>query len=80
MIYPPPVAKNNENWPLLTVSKGFFEGAIQTKAKATAKTDLAMAEISDDGEEVEAEGWGDDDSDKQSGDEEKVILHKIWFT
>ena len=43
-----------ENWPLLTVSKGFFEGAMMGKRSDLA---AAVALLEDN---VEAEGWGDE--------------------
>ncbi|XP_054718757.1 coatomer subunit alpha-like [Uloborus diversus] len=53
LLHPPcPINKSEENWPLLSVSKGFFDGA----AMGQRKTALA-AEIADDNL---AEGWGDD--------------------
>lgn len=52
LLQPPcPIMQCEENWPLLSVSKGFFEGAISTR-----KTALA-AELTDDGL---AEDWGAD--------------------
>ncbi|XP_077868363.1 coatomer subunit alpha-like isoform X2 [Saccoglossus kowalevskii] len=49
---PPPIMQSEDNWPLLTVTKGFFEGAM-TKGK----TSMAATEIiADEG----GEGWGDD--------------------
>jgi coatomer protein complex subunit alpha (xenin) len=54
---PPPISPCEENWPLLIVSRGFFEGAMAaTKGKTglTSATDI----IVDDGEGVE--GWGDE--------------------
>ncbi|XP_055945211.1 coatomer subunit alpha-like [Argiope bruennichi] len=52
LLQPPcPINKSEENWPLLSVSKGFFDGAIGSR-----KTALA-AEVPDDNL---AEGWGDD--------------------
>merc|ERR1712131_562817 len=41
LIPPPPVHRNTENWPLLTVSKGFFDGAIQQKKSGTSGAGLA---------------------------------------
>lgn len=46
-----PVVKSEDNWPLLSVSKGFFDGPVGSR-----KTALA-AELSDD---IPVEGWGDD--------------------
>lgn len=42
------------NWPLLTVSKGFFEGSIASKGKGGA----LAADI--DIDTVGTEGWGED--------------------
>jgi len=58
LLYPlPPVYQWEDNWPLLTVSKGFFEGAMAaTKAKSgkiTSATDIIDV---DEG----AGGWGAD--------------------
>ncbi|XP_032833195.1 coatomer subunit alpha [Petromyzon marinus] len=51
---PPPVMPLDTNWPLLTVSKGFFEGAMAAKGKAgQMAADLDM-------EVGGGEGWGDD--------------------
>ncbi|KAM9719470.1 coatomer subunit alpha [Menidia menidia] len=51
---PPPVNPLDTNWPLLTVSKGFFEGAIAAKGKAgQMAADLDM-------DAAGGEGWGDD--------------------
>lgn len=37
LLQPPcPINKSEENWPLLSVSKGFFEGAMGTKKTALA--------------------------------------------
>uniref|UniRef100_A0A8C7Z830 Coatomer subunit alpha n=1 Tax=Oryzias sinensis TaxID=183150 RepID=A0A8C7Z830_9TELE len=49
---PPPINPLDTNWPLLTVSKGFFEGAIPGKGGQMA-ADLDM-------EAAGGEGWGDD--------------------
>ena len=59
------VSKNNENWPLLTVSKGFFDGNIQTGKAAAAQSKVAMDEMAED-EDDDAAGWGDDDDDLDS--------------
>uniref|UniRef100_A0A3Q2NWC2 Coatomer subunit alpha n=1 Tax=Fundulus heteroclitus TaxID=8078 RepID=A0A3Q2NWC2_FUNHE len=51
---PPPINPLDTNWPLLTVSKGFFEGAIASKGKAVQMAaDMDM-------EAAGGEGWGDD--------------------
>ena len=48
---PPPILYLEANWPLLTVSKGYFDSSIATKTSGMA-ADLET--------EVEPEGWGDD--------------------
>uniref|UniRef100_A0A671WFX1 COPI coat complex subunit alpha n=1 Tax=Sparus aurata TaxID=8175 RepID=A0A671WFX1_SPAAU len=51
---PPPINPLDTNWPLLTVSKGFFEGAIAAKGKAgQMAADMDM-------DAPGGEGWGDD--------------------
>ncbi|KAJ8034907.1 Coatomer subunit alpha [Holothuria leucospilota] len=50
---PPPIFQSEDNWPLLTISKGFFEGAIPSK------TQSSMAAVDDEMGEDEG-GWGDD--------------------
>uniref|UniRef100_A0A7M4F4Z5 Coatomer subunit alpha n=2 Tax=Crocodylus porosus TaxID=8502 RepID=A0A7M4F4Z5_CROPO len=51
---PAPVMPLDTNWPLLTVSKGFFEGTIASKGKGGAMA----ADI--DIDTVGTEGWGED--------------------
>ena len=65
---PPPIAPCEENWPLLTVSRGFFEGAM---AAIKGKTGLTSAAdiILDDGE---GEGWGDDAELEMDDEKEEV--------
>uniref|UniRef100_A0A8D2PDY9 COPI coat complex subunit alpha n=1 Tax=Zosterops lateralis melanops TaxID=1220523 RepID=A0A8D2PDY9_ZOSLA len=51
---PAPVLPLDTNWPLLTVSKGFFEGSIAGKGKGGAlAADIDM-------DTVGTEGWGED--------------------
>ncbi|TSL47686.1 Coatomer subunit alpha [Bagarius yarrelli] len=51
---PPPINPLDTNWPLLTVSKGFFEGAIAAKGRAgQMAADLDM-------DAPGGEGWGED--------------------
>uniref|UniRef100_A0A671KAG7 Coatomer subunit alpha n=1 Tax=Sinocyclocheilus anshuiensis TaxID=1608454 RepID=A0A671KAG7_9TELE len=51
---PPPINPLDTNWPLLTVSKGFFEGAIAAKGRAGQMVaDLDM-------DTSGGEGWGED--------------------
>lgn len=54
---PVPIQQAENNWPLLTVSKGFFEGAMLSREKSQVAAALAPQE---DGT-VAAEGWGNDD-------------------
>jgi len=65
-----PVNTCAENWPLLTVSKGFFHGAALAKGSGTinAATDDNMTAADDAG------GWGDDD--EIVIDEDGVIIDK----
>merc|ERR1712042_80444 len=66
---PPPIAQSEQNWPLLTVSRGFFDSAMIAGKKSEGVAAGLVAE--DDGE---AEGWGDDDlglDDEDGGDEFK---------
>ena len=60
LLQPPvPITQQESNWPLLTVSKGFFEGAMAAKGNPSK---LAAQEV--DVEDMGAgEGWGDDDLD-----------------
>lgn len=54
---PPPIYTCEENWPLLTVSKGFFEGAMAaTKGKSAITSAADVLEVDDAGDE----GWSDD--------------------
>ncbi|XP_052228436.1 coatomer subunit alpha-like [Dreissena polymorpha] len=65
MLTPPvPITQQESNWPLLTVSKGFFEGAMAARG---APSKLAAA----DDVEIEGagEGWGDDDIKLDDDDE-----------
>ena len=56
LLQPPvPIHQQESNWPLLTVTKGFFEGAMAARGKGGA-TAMAAADIGDEG----VEGWGDD--------------------
>lgn len=65
---PPPIAQAESNWPLLTVSKGFFDGAMA--ARTIAAGSVAAVEDDDTGA---ADGWGDDadlgldDEDRPAG-------------
>lgn len=73
LILPPlPILPTEENWPLLTVSRGFFEGAM---AATKGKTGLANAEslmVDDDGDAGGA-GWGDESDLNLDGNGEAVL-------
>uniref|UniRef100_A0A2R5L8Q5 Coatomer subunit alpha n=1 Tax=Ornithodoros turicata TaxID=34597 RepID=A0A2R5L8Q5_9ACAR len=71
LVPPPPIQPCDENWPLLSVTRGFFDGVSHGKKTAMA------AEVT----EAEAEGWGDDaelalDEDGVSG-ECKVVADSM---
>ena len=63
---PPPIAQSESNWPLLTVSKGFFDGAMAARTIASG----TAAVIED--ESGVAEGWGED-ADLGLDDEERPV-------
>lgn len=54
---PVPIQQAENNWPLLTVSKGFFEGAMMSRGKSQVAAALAP----EDDSAVPAEGWGNDE-------------------
>ncbi|XP_076265254.1 coatomer subunit alpha isoform X1 [Rhynchophorus ferrugineus] len=56
---PPPIQQAESNWPLLTVSKGYFES---TAAQSVTSSKLAAEPVASEALE-EAGGWGDDDDD-----------------
>lgn len=57
LLQPPvPITQQEGNWPLLTVTKGFFEGAMQQKGKGGKPSALTVQ----DDEVVEAGAWGDE--------------------
>lgn len=57
---PAPVQHAENNWPLLTVSKGFFEGAMMSRGKSQVAAALAAVENEDE-TGAAVEGWGNDD-------------------
>lgn len=66
MVPPQPILKE-DNWPLLTITKGFFEGNFAsggdtTEAAGSGAFGLAGEEMGE-GAENMAGGWGDDDLD-----------------
>uniref|UniRef100_A0A8D8R6E5 Coatomer subunit alpha n=1 Tax=Cacopsylla melanoneura TaxID=428564 RepID=A0A8D8R6E5_9HEMI len=52
---PAPVTEAETNWPLLTVSKSFFEGAGLMKSDVINNIDSSLAAT-----EVDVQGWGED--------------------
>ena len=54
---PPPIAQSEQNWPLLTVSRGFFDTAMMAGKKAEG---VAAGLVADDDDEAAEGGWGDD--------------------
>jgi len=68
---PPPPLTRGDNWPLLTVTKGFFEtlaargaaAAAGGEAQAPAAVAAAAAAMALDAGELEAAGWGDDEDE-----------------
>merc|ERR1719361_3306276 len=67
---PPPIAQSEQNWPLLTVSRGFFDSAMIASKKAEGlAAGLAAEDLGGDAEG----GWGDDDlklDDEEDGGDE----------
>ena len=62
---------SDENWPLLTVSKGIFDKV----AEAGTSSLEANEEV-----DVEVEGaWADEDLQLDEGGEVCEILFRIWF-
>ncbi|XP_033632852.1 coatomer subunit alpha-like [Asterias rubens] len=51
---PPPIKQSEDNWPLLTMSKGFFEGAMPRGKGGVSMVADAEMEMEEDG------GWGED--------------------
>ncbi len=56
LVPPPPIQKNEENWPQLTVTRGVFESQVGTGgAKGGGGITAVVAEDAEEG------GWGDED-------------------
>ncbi|XP_063980334.1 coatomer subunit alpha [Diachasmimorpha longicaudata] len=68
---PVPVQQAENNWPLLTVSKGFFEGAMMSRGKSQVAAALAAIDTEDD--TVAVEGWGNDEELGMDDDEAAVV-------
>lgn len=68
---PIPILPNEENWPLLTLSRGFFEGAMAaTKGKTGLGTASDMLLVDESGEGGAEGGWGDEADLNLDGDNE----------
>jgi len=72
---PVPIMQAETNWPLLTVSKGFFEGAAIARGKSSV---VSAAMVPESLEDSTPEGWGVDaelglDEDGLGADEEREI-------
>lgn len=65
----PPVQQAESNWPLLTVSRNFFETNAMIQSATTIKT--LMVEPSAELLDEDAGGWGDDDDDDIEPDEKR---------
>ncbi|KAL2731958.1 coatomer subunit alpha [Vespula squamosa] len=73
-LHPPvPIQQAENNWPLLTVSKGFFEGAMMSRGKSQVAAALAP----EDDIAVVADGWGNDEElgidDEEGVDADAIV-------
>lgn len=57
---PVPIQQAESNWPLLTVSRGFFEGAMMSKAGQQVNAALAAPTVPDTEDAGAGDGWGID--------------------
>jgi len=72
LLRPPiPACQAETNWPLLTVSKSFFEGAMASRNKRNINAALAVEEPTEGIMDVDAGGWGDDAELKLDDDGEE---------
>lgn len=69
LVPPEAVVQDQENWPLLTVTKSFFDGVSQGGA-GESKSKVGMA-VADDDLGADDGGWGDDSDDNLGSDAEK---------
>lgn len=75
LVPPVPVHQTESNWPLLTVSKGFFEGAMVSRGGNLKKQIFESAENPSDA--LVEDGWGADadlDLDENDNDDETKLL------
>ncbi|KAG5337734.1 COPA protein, partial [Acromyrmex heyeri] len=69
---PVPIQQAENNWPLLTVSKGFFEGAMMSRSRTQVAAALAL----EDNGEATPEGWGNDEElgiDDEEGVDTEIV-------
>ncbi|XP_022113123.1 coatomer subunit alpha [Pieris rapae] len=73
-LHPPlPVVRAQSNWPLLAVSKSFFEVAAASRAGTSGETSGVAGVAADVEEPLEAGGaWGDDDENEEGEEGEPV--------
>lgn len=70
LLFPPVPILREDNWPLLTISKGFFDGAMP---KPDSRQQARAEEMKNAMEEIEAGGvWGEDE-DFQDAEEENNL-------
>lgn len=55
---PLPIQQAENNWPLLTMSKGFFENVMAAKSKHSEEIASIMSTVTTD--DVVGDAWGDD--------------------
>ena len=73
---PPPIMQTEANWPLLTVSKGFFEGIKAVRGGTGPGQPVVQAapsalDIGDDAMGEAGAGWDDDEDDVGLGDDDE---------
>lgn len=79
LLPPVPVSQQESNWPLLSTSKGFFEGAMLARQHATGTANNALAAAAAAADlEGEGEGWGDDDIGNLI-DLPQYHTNTVWF-
>lgn len=76
---PTPIQQTESNWPLLTVSKSFFEGAMLAKGQSNVLKTLNVSEDAAGGiDSISGDGWGADTDlgldDQEDGDADKETL------
>eukprot|EP00002_Diphylleia_rotans_P013350 TRINITY_DN2609_c0_g1_i3.p1 TRINITY_DN2609_c0_g1~~TRINITY_DN2609_c0_g1_i3.p1 ORF type:complete len:703 (+),score=132.82 TRINITY_DN2609_c0_g1_i3:1710-3818(+) len=74
LLVPPVPILKEENWPLLTVSKGIFEGALDSSKKSESLSAAAAAAVGpvDVDTGAESSAWGEDLKLEEEGDSKDV--------